>query len=51
MGDNKKDIKIKCLGCFEDLEKDHLGIKCPNSHDICVECSKQFVSESFNNPE
>lgn len=41
MGDrDKKDRKLICLGCSDELAIDHLGIKCPNSHDICVECSK-----------
>ena len=44
----EKDKKtVKCMGCQSDLDTDHTGVKCPNDHHICSECSVNYVSYIF----
>ena len=44
----KKNELVPCIVCSEEIEKDHLGIKCNNDgHDVCPECSPNFVFSIF----
>jgi hypothetical protein len=46
-----KEKTIQCISCATNLERDHIGIKCFQSHEICAECSKTFVNTIFEDPE
>ena len=35
---------VVCIGCSKEIPRDHLGIICPQGHDICNECVPQFVN-------
>lgn len=40
-----------CLGCGSEIKIDHGGIVCLQAHDICKECSLNFISYVFEDPE
>lgn len=42
--------EIKCMGCWEVVEYDHIGIKCPQAHDICSKCTGNFIDMVFTDP-
>ena len=48
--DSKKN-ETKCIGCSTTLRPDHIGIRCPNSHDICADCAKAFISTVLDDPQ
>lgn len=41
---------VECICCAEKLEIDHLGIKCPQGHDICTSCTPGYLNEVFIDP-
>ncbi|CAG9326005.1 unnamed protein product [Blepharisma stoltei] len=45
----KDDKKVSCYTCFHSLELDHIGIKCPQDHSLCSDCSKKFVENILKN--
>jgi len=47
---NKKNYPFNCIGCSCDLPADHTGIMCLQSHAICPDCSKTFVSTVMEEP-
>jgi len=46
----KKVNVLYCMGCGTKLAADHTGIMCLQSHAICPECSKNFVSAVMEEP-
>ena len=47
---NYKNSKVRCIGCGNELELDHPGIKCVQCHNICLDCSKGFVNLVISEP-
>ena len=47
----KSGVEISCLACGDTLKRDHLGIRCKQGHDICPDCSKDYVSNMLSDPE
>jgi len=47
---NKKRHVLYCMGCGCELAQDHTGIMCLQSHAICPDCSKNFVSAVMEEP-
>ncbi|XP_065673296.1 potential E3 ubiquitin-protein ligase ariadne-2-like [Hydra vulgaris] len=45
----KKNLMI-CISCSSQFNQNHLGIKCPQNHFICQECSKVYINSMFSNP-
>ncbi|CAG9326007.1 unnamed protein product [Blepharisma stoltei] len=39
--------KPSCYACGAILERDHIGITCPQYHNLCSDCSKKFVDNIF----
>lgn len=50
---NKEDSSDKrnCIGCTCELTRDHVGIMCPQAHDVCTDCSPQFVNKIMSDCE
>jgi hypothetical protein len=52
MESNSKDKdNVACLACGCELKRDHLGIKCPQGHHICPDCSKIYIQNMMSEPE
>jgi hypothetical protein len=48
----KKEEFTLCIGgCDSQLKRDHTGVRCPQGHDICPDCSQNFVSTIMESPE
>jgi hypothetical protein len=47
---DKKDNKITCRSCCDDLACDHAGIRCGGDHHLCVECSAVFADSTLWEP-
>ncbi|UJR21698.1 hypothetical protein I4U23_024775 [Adineta vaga] len=50
-GCDKDKKKTVCGGCGDELEPDHPGIQCIQSHHYCVECSTRIVNLFFSEPQ
>lgn len=46
----KQKEKDYCISCKSTLEKDHIGILCIQNHNICSDCTTNFVSYVFEDP-
>ena len=40
-----------CGSCGDELQADHIGIRCRQGHDLCPECSKSYVQVILSEPE
>ena len=43
--------KPSCYACGKEIPRDHLGIKCPQGHDLCREWAKDLVKMILSDPE
>ena len=48
---DKQNKQYCCDACGEDLDADHLGIRCQQSHYLCQDCSKTYVKNILSQPE
>ncbi|CAF2811997.1 unnamed protein product [Rotaria sp. Silwood2] len=48
---SKSKNQIVCGSCESELEPNHRGIKCVQSHHFCIDCSKQIVGLYFSDPQ
>jgi len=48
-GEEKK--KLKCESCAEELEKDHIGVRCYNGHHLCDDCTETCIDEEDDDDE
>lgn len=46
----KQKEKDYCISCKSTLEKDHIGILCIQNHNICSDCTTNFVFICFRRP-
>lgn len=46
----KENITVACSICDCVLQKDHIGVVCSQSHNLCSECAVNFVNSSLEDP-
>ena len=46
-----KKSSYTCGACGSELSENHNGIRCTQGHDLCTDCSKNYVSNMLSEPE
>lgn len=42
--------KVQCYGCQHEVNRDHHGITCLQSHHLCPDCTPNFINQIFDDP-
>nr|XP_047139890.1 ranBP-type and C3HC4-type zinc finger-containing protein 1 isoform X3 [Hydra vulgaris] len=48
--DCEKKSSVTCISCSGHFNQNDLGVKCPQNHFICQECSKTYINSILSNP-
>ena len=46
----KDEKSFECCLCYRKLDDDHLGIRCQQDHDLCQDCSKNYIKTMLSGP-